>query len=124
MEIFASPNQYLYNLKTTSSSEARKLWKESIKKNWKYRCAYCDSENELTLDHVVPQSKGGSDQTKNLVCCCKSCNRDKAHTPWEEWYFSQYFFDEYRYNRILDWITPDNMPKSFYTYGDRRNNAT
>jgi len=32
---------------------------------------------ELTLDHVVPQLLGGTNQETNLVCCCKACNSAK-----------------------------------------------
>jgi 5-methylcytosine-specific restriction endonuclease McrA len=46
-------------------------------------CAYCcDDANEV--DHIVPRSKGGSDDPSNLVCACKHCNAAKgARTPWQ-----------------------------------------
>lgn len=48
-------------------------------------CVYCGSPEKLTLDHVVPQSRGGPHDDENLVTCCKSCNTKKgARTP-EEW---------------------------------------
>lgn len=123
MELFASPRQYLYNLQTTSSSEAKRMWRRSIKEKWNCECAYCGSTENLTLDHVVPRSKGGADETKNVVCCCQTCNHDKGHTPWQQWYNSQYFFDPDRYQKILDWMEPEK-PKNLYAYGSRRNNAT
>jgi 5-methylcytosine-specific restriction endonuclease McrA len=50
-----------------------------------HKCVYCNSTRRLTLDHVIPQSRGGSDSPENLVACCKSCNSEKgARTP-EEW---------------------------------------
>ena len=123
MKLFASPRQYLYNLETTSSSEAKRMWRRSIKEKWNHQCAYCGSTKDLTLDHVVPRSKGGADETKNVVCCCKTCNQDKAHTPWKTWYNSQYFFDLDRYQKLLEWIEPEK-PNNLYIYGNRRNNAT
>ena len=105
MEIFSTPNHYLFNLKTASSQEAKRLWRRKIKEKWDYECAYCGSEKNLTMDHVVPRSKGGVDFTKNVVCCCHDCNQSKSHTPWEDWYFSQEFFNWERYQKVQDNLT-------------------
>ncbi|WP_339765059.1 HNH endonuclease [uncultured Sulfitobacter sp.] len=46
------------------------------------KCHYCGSTQRLSLDHVVPQSRGGPHTDDNLVTCCKSCNsakRDKGY---------------------------------------------
>ena len=123
MEILSSPQHYLYNLKTTSSAEAKRLWRRKIKERWEYQCAYCGNGSELTIDHVVPRSRGGSDFTKNVVCCCNSCNQQKSHTPWEEWYFSQEFFNVDRYQKIKDWMEPEPS-KNLFVYKPRRNNAS
>jgi 5-methylcytosine-specific restriction endonuclease McrA len=104
MELLHSPKQYLFNLHTTSSSEAKRLWRKQIREKWKYKCAYCGSEENLTIDHVLPQSRGGKDVTENMICCCHSCNQSKGHTPWEEWYFSQEFFSLEKYFNIKEWI--------------------
>lgn len=54
-----------------------------------YRCHYCEccnfTENEITKDHKIPQSKGGTDSIKNIVPACLECNRDKADTPYDEY---------------------------------------
>jgi 5-methylcytosine-specific restriction endonuclease McrA len=34
---------------------------------------------ELTLDHVVPRSRGGLSTWENLVACCRECNRRKGN---------------------------------------------
>lgn len=118
-----SPSDYLFHLYTTSSGEAKRMWRKHIKESWGHKCAYCGSEDNITIDHIIPQSKGGSDTTKNVVCCCHSCNHDKGHTPWEDWYFSQGFFDIDRYEKIKNWIKPD-PPTNLYRYALRRNNAS
>ena len=86
-------------------------------------CAYCGSDKNLTIDHIVPRSKGGSDFTKNVLCACQSCNQDKGHTPVEDWYLSQEFFDVDRYEKIKDWMKPE-PPSNLYSYKNRRNNAS
>lgn len=49
------------------------------------QCVYCGSTENLTLDHVIPISKGGSDDQDNLVCCCKRCNSSKNDKLLSEW---------------------------------------
>lgn len=44
-------------------------------------CQYCGKNSfrsELTLDHVVPRSLGGTTTWENIVCCCIPCNRRKG----------------------------------------------
>jgi 5-methylcytosine-specific restriction endonuclease McrA len=52
-----------------------------------YRCQYCGvraSARELTLDHVVPRSRGGKHCWTNVVACCTRCNDRKGRlTPRE-----------------------------------------
>ena len=46
-----------------------------------YKCQYCSDvfeRSNLTLDHVVPRSKGGDTNWENIVTCCKSCNNFKG----------------------------------------------
>lgn len=51
------------------------------------RCQYCGrkySTTELSLDHVVPRSRGGGSSWENIVCCCLKCNiRKGGRTPEE-----------------------------------------
>ena len=123
MELFHSPQQYLYNLQTTSSSKAKRLWRETIKEKWNNECAYCGSKENLTLDHVIPLCNGGSDTTPNLVCCCRECNHDKSHNKWDEWYMGKEFFTYERYQKVLKWIDPPVM-NNLYVYRPRSNNCT
>ena len=67
MPLYNSPQAYVFNLQTTSSAEAKRMWRRKIKEEWDLKCAYCGSEEGLTLDHIVPRSKGGADYTKNVV---------------------------------------------------------
>jgi len=110
----------LYNLETTSKAEAKRMWKRSIKEQWEHKCAYCESEENITLDHILPQCKGGLDVKTNVVACCHSCNQDKGHTPWEEWYFNQHFFSHENYEKINNWMKPDR-PSNLYAYPPRKN---
>ena len=123
MSLLSSPQAYVFNLETTSSAEAKRLWRKKIKEAWDHKCAYCGSDKELTIDHIKPRSKGGTDVTKNVVCACHDCNQDKAHTPMEDWYLSQEFFDVDRYERIKNWMKPED-PTNLYRYGSRTNKVS
>ena len=51
-----------------------------------YTCQYCgDKSGPFEADHVMPKSRGGTDEEKNLVCACRSCNRSKGGRTPEEW---------------------------------------
>ena len=53
----------------------------------KYRCQYCGekkSAGELTLDHILPRSRGGDNSPVNIVTACLTCNNRKSNrTPQE-----------------------------------------
>ena len=48
-------------------------------------CCYCGAVTILTLDHLMPISKGGRDTADNIVWACKSCNSSKGATDVLEW---------------------------------------
>ncbi|MEF3168183.1 MAG: HNH endonuclease [Deltaproteobacteria bacterium] len=60
---------------------------------WRNRCAtgicfYCGRKvtpTELTMDHIVPISRGGKSEKNNLVPCCKECNSKKKYLLPMEW---------------------------------------
>lgn len=101
-----TPDEYLFNLEALTPAEAKRLWRERIKENWNYECAYCGSEEEITLDHIKPRSLGGSDVSTNVVCACHECNQDKSHTEWKTWYKDQLFYSWERMKSIEAWMEP------------------
>jgi 5-methylcytosine-specific restriction endonuclease McrA len=83
--LLPTPDHYLYNLITMTSSEAKRLWRRSIKEHFGCTCVYCGSTyelHELTLDHVHPRVFGGEDITSNIVPACSRCNQEKGSTHW------------------------------------------
>jgi 5-methylcytosine-specific restriction protein A len=59
-------------------------WRNHIAKGV---CAYCQgtfAPDELTMDHVVPLTRGGRSIKNNVVPCCQACNATKKYwTPAE-----------------------------------------
>ncbi|GIX07202.1 MAG: HNH endonuclease [Candidatus Poribacteria bacterium] len=52
-----------------------------------YTCQYCGRQfppSELTLDHVLPRSRGGRTAWDNVVTACRSCNHKKGDRTPEE----------------------------------------
>jgi hypothetical protein len=50
-------------------------------------CQYCGNKfsfHELTMDHVIPKSRGGDKSWENIVACCKKCNTKKSNKTPEE----------------------------------------
>ncbi len=49
-----------------------------------YTCQYCGSQKDLTIDHVLPRSRGGEHSWTNVVAACRPCNQRKGdRTPQE-----------------------------------------
>jgi len=49
-----------------------------------FTCQYCGASEELTLDHVMPRSRGGRHNWDNVVTACRACNQRKGdRTPDE-----------------------------------------
>jgi 5-methylcytosine-specific restriction endonuclease McrA len=51
------------------------------------RCAYCGSLEKLTIDHIVPLSRGGAHTSTNVAPACLSCNTSKHTKLLAEWIF-------------------------------------
>jgi 5-methylcytosine-specific restriction endonuclease McrA len=65
----------------------RSVSRRNIMLRDRYTCQYCHrvfTPKALTLDHVIPRSRGGASTWENLVACCYPCNNRKAdRTPAE-----------------------------------------
>lgn len=87
----------------TSAIKVIKYSRQNIYRRDKYRCQYCKrkfTRDKLTLDHVVPKSKGGKSLWTNVVACCKACNEAKGDKSLAE----------------LGWTTPVPAKPSWKSY--------
>jgi 5-methylcytosine-specific restriction endonuclease McrA len=57
----------------------RKITRRAVFARDDWTCQYCGSRSNLTVDHVVPRSKGGSSSWENIVASCAPCNRRKGN---------------------------------------------
>lgn len=60
------------------------LSRHNIYRRDNFKCLYCGSKEDLTLDHLIPKSRGGLNTWTNLVTCCFKCNVIKADRLLEE----------------------------------------
>ena len=49
-----------------------------------HKCVYCGNSKQLTIDHLIPKSKGGKNTWENLVTCCSRCNVKKGDKTIEQ----------------------------------------
>lgn len=56
----------------------RKITRRAVFARDGWECQYCGRRGSLTMDHVVPRSKGGDTSWENVVACCATCNRRKG----------------------------------------------
>jgi 5-methylcytosine-specific restriction endonuclease McrA len=59
-------------------SGARKITRRAVFARDGWECQYCGSRASLTVDHVIPRSKGGDSTWDNIVASCAPCNRRKG----------------------------------------------
>ena len=65
--------------------ESLKPSRQALFRRDKHICQYCSRKGgELTVDHVMPRSRGGEDSWENLVAACLSCNNRKGDRTPEE----------------------------------------
>lgn len=61
------------------------VMRERVRRRDGGRCVRCGSEEELTVDHMRPFSRGGPTVPRNLQLLCTSCNSSKSAHTMEEW---------------------------------------
>ena len=75
-------NRYVkFRFEAVACNRANVLWRD------KNQCQYCAKifiPENLTLDHVIPKSKGGSNKWTNMVAACKKCNQKKGDKTIEQ----------------------------------------
>lgn len=58
--------------------ERRKQFRQSVFDRDGNKCLKCKSTENLTIDHIVPKSRGGSHHIANLQTLCQKCNSKKG----------------------------------------------
>jgi 5-methylcytosine-specific restriction endonuclease McrA len=56
----------------------RKITRRAVFARDGWSCQYCGTRGNLTVDHVIPRSKGGGSSWENIVASCAPCNRRKG----------------------------------------------
>lgn len=51
----------------------------SVLERDEYRCQFCGATDDLTLDHIIPWSRGGPDTEDNLRVLCRPCNSARGN---------------------------------------------
>lgn len=59
-------------------TQRRKITRRAVFARDGWECQYCGAHAQLTVDHVIPRSKGGASTWENIVASCAPCNRRKG----------------------------------------------
>ena len=65
-------------VKVPRDAHRRKITRRAVFARDSWTCQYCGSRSNLTVDHVIPRSKGGTSSWENIVASCAPCNRRKG----------------------------------------------
>ena len=69
-------------VKVPRDTHRRKITRRAVFARDGWTCQYCGVRANLTVDHVIPRSKGGASTWENIVASCAPCNRRKGdHLP-------------------------------------------
>jgi 5-methylcytosine-specific restriction endonuclease McrA len=67
-------------IRVPRETHRRKITRRAVFARDNWTCQYCGSRANLTVDHVVPRSKGGVSSWENIVASCAPCNRRKGNS--------------------------------------------
>ncbi len=98
--------------------DRRKLSRRVVLARDGYRCQYCGSPRHLTLDHVIPRSRGGTTSWDNVVTSCAPCNTRKGARLLSEVDMGAYAAP--RPPTLTDFLvaSPHGVPESWAPYLD------
>lgn len=89
-----TPQPFAYDLDAAEEKTQRHIARQLRHSQWWKRrrakgvCHYCGRPTpprQLTMDHIVPISRGGKSTRANVVPCCKQCNNAKKQLLPMEW---------------------------------------
>ena len=99
------------SLKALIDPKISKADKTTIWQYFENSCAYCGfglntNERKAHIDHVIPESEGGSNRLCNLILSCSTCNGDeKRDMPWQNFLATKYDVKSKKYKQRYDKIT-------------------
>jgi len=88
---------------------ANKPSRQMIYKRDDHMCQYCGSFKNLTIDHIMPRSRGGDNSWSNLVTACMHCNTHKGDKTPEEWGKLLYKKPKAPFNRMTLALNKSNV---------------
>jgi hypothetical protein len=83
---FMIRSRLLKGLQTGSMTVASFVEDERLKLVMPRACCYCGSADSLSLDHIYPRKRLGTDSADNLVWACRTCNSSKSSVDMLEWF--------------------------------------
>jgi 5-methylcytosine-specific restriction endonuclease McrA len=85
--------------------QRRKAHRQQILQRFGGHCFYCwEKPERLTIDHIIPRSKGGTEYHGNLAPSCHRCNGSKSDKEVIAWLRSQSFYSPEVEARVREWV--------------------
>jgi 5-methylcytosine-specific restriction endonuclease McrA len=73
-------------IKANGGKFTARQW-QLLLKLYDHKCAYCGKPGKLTIDHIIPISRGGLNVIENIVPACQTCNFSKSASELRTWIF-------------------------------------
>ena len=68
-----------------ANCETLAISKKDMRHIYKQNCSFCKTKEDITLDHIIPISRGGRHSIGNLQPLCRTCNSSKKDKTIMEW---------------------------------------
>lgn len=79
-----SPKQIRQEKENAKKLKKTQWWQAKLNSGTCHYCGKKSDRRKLTMDHIVPLSRGGKSAKGNVAVCCKDCNNSKKYyTPAE-----------------------------------------
>lgn len=107
-----------YKTWTKRKNKINKI-RENVYNKSNGKCVYCNDKmifEEMTIDHLIPLNRNGTNADKNLVCSCNECNMNKGDLTLKEYYFIKWIVKTGRNKDLFKNTTQFNCNKAGIRY--------
>ena len=103
-------------MRVPRDAHRRKITRRAVFARDDWTCQYCGARSNLTVDHVIPRSKGGPSSWENIVASCAPCNRRKGDRTPAQANMHPYHAPRQPHAEIFIHVSSPTIPSAWRAY--------